>query len=107
MRIEDVTSDVVVFYKGVPLRSVLGPLLLKFFINDRFYFINRANLSNYADDTRFVYSDRDLEVVKFVVKGDLAVVSRWFDDKCEKCYYSSKSYPTDLSLALMMHRFQS
>ena len=41
MRIKDVTSDVVVFSKGVPLGSVL---------NDLFYFLNCANLLNYADD---------------------------------------------------------
>ena len=50
VRIEDVTSDVVVFSKGVPQGSLSGPLLFNIFLNDLFYFINRANLSNYADD---------------------------------------------------------
>ena len=53
VRIEDVTSDVVVFYKSVPQGSILGPLLLNIFLKDRFYFINRASLSNSTDDTRF------------------------------------------------------
>ena len=55
MRIKDVTSDVVVFFKGVPLGSVLGPLLFNIFLNDLFYFLNCANLSNYADDKRIFF----------------------------------------------------
>lgn len=50
MRIEDVTSDIVVFFKGVPQGSVLEPLLFNIFRNDLFYFMSRADLSNYADD---------------------------------------------------------
>ena len=53
VRIEDVTSDVVVFSKGVPQGSLLGPLLFNIFLNDLFSYINRANLSNYADDNQF------------------------------------------------------
>ena len=79
VRIEDVTSDVV-FSKGVPQGSVLRPLLFNNFLNELFYFINRANLSNYADDNQIYFSDRDPEVVKSVINGDLAVAKRWFDD---------------------------
>ena len=50
MRIEDVTSDIVVFSKGVPQGLVLGPFLFNIFRNDLLYFMNRADLSNYADD---------------------------------------------------------
>ena len=56
--------------------------------------------------TKF-FSDRDPEVVKFVIDGDLAVASRQFDDnklvlnpeKC-KCIILPKSYPSDLSFSI-------
>ena len=34
------------------------------------------NLSNYAEDNQIYFSDRDPEVVKSVINGDLAVASR-------------------------------
>jgi len=61
-------------------------------------------LSKYAADIRIYFSDRDSEVVKSVINGDLAVAKRWFDDnklvlnpkKC-KCIILPKSYLCDLS----------
>ena len=38
------------FFKG----SVLGPLLFYISINDLFYFINDAKLSNYVDDNQSI-----------------------------------------------------
>ena len=95
------------FSKGVPQGSVLGPLLFNIFLKDLFCFINRANLSNYVDDDQIYFSDRDPEVVKSVINGDLVVASRWFDDnklvlnpeKC-KCIIPPKNYPCDLSFSI-------
>ena len=51
VRIEDVTSDVVVFFKGGA-----PPLLFNIFLNDLFSYINRAN---FADDNQiFFYRSR-------------------------------------------------
>ena len=50
MRIEDIIFDVVVLSKGVAQGSVSGLLLFNIFLQYLFYFINRADLSNYADD---------------------------------------------------------
>ena len=71
-----------------------------------FYFINRANLSNYVDANQLYFTDRNLELVKSVINGDLPVPSRSFDDnlaltpeKC-KCIIPSKNYPCNLSFSV-------
>ena len=83
-------------------------LALNIFLNDLFSYINRAYLSNYADDNQIFLSDRDPEVVrKSVINGDIAVASLWFDDNKlvlnpEKCkgIILRKSYPGDLSFSI-------
>ena len=64
-------------------------------------------MSNYADDNQIFLSDRDPEVVKSVIDGDIAVASLWFDENKlvlnpEKCkgIILRKSYPGDLSFSI-------
>ena len=53
------------------------------------------------------FSDRDPELVKSVINGDLPVASRWFDDnklvlnpeKCN-CIILPKNYPCDFSFSI-------
>ena len=58
--------------KGVPQGSILGPLLFNIFLNDLFYFVEKCNLYNFADD------------------NSLATVSPCVDDLVRNLQYDSK-----------------
>ena len=45
---------------GIPQWSVLGPILLNFYVNDLFHFIKEASLVNYAEDKTFSYFSNSL-----------------------------------------------
>ena len=98
VRIEDVTSDISYVNSGVPQGSVLGPLLFNIFINDLFYFIKEAKLSNYADDNQLYFADTDPAVVEHVLNMERVVVCEWFrnnkmilnPEKCKALVLSRK-----------------
>ena len=73
-------SDTVKINRGVPQGSVLGPLFLNIFLNDLFYFVTEAKVSNYADDNQLTSSDIAPGEVQAVLVWDLGVTSKWFRD---------------------------
>lgn len=50
-------SDSVKINRGVLQGSVLGPLFFNIFLNNLFYLITEAKLTNYADDNQLTSSD--------------------------------------------------
>ena len=60
---------------GVPQGSIQGLLLFNIFLNDIFYFENRAFISNYADDNVLYAFGSNLEEVKQNLSQDLLKLS--------------------------------
>jgi len=56
-------SDTVKINRGAPQGSVLGSLFFYIFLNDPFYFVTEAKLSNYADDNQLTSSLRVTEPI--------------------------------------------
>ena len=78
VRIGNVHSSWKTTIKGVPQGSVLGPIFFIVFINDIFYFIKRARLTNYADDNTLSFAHPNFQIVKSCLEAEAAKAIWWF-----------------------------
>ena len=63
---------------GVPLGSMLGPLLFNVFICDLFFIVNKMDLASYADDNTSFVSSARLDKVLNSLENALSKLLDWF-----------------------------
>ena len=69
---------------GVPQGSVLGPLLFNIYLNDLFWFSEKTEPCNFADDTTFYSCNKSLQKVVENLEHDSSIALKWFQDNYMK-----------------------
>ena len=85
---------------GVPQGSILGPLLFLLYVNDMPQYVS-CDLLLYADDSRLVFSDTNIDKIEAQFNKDFNSICDWFvdnklsihfgDDKTKSIVFGSKS----------------
>ena len=78
VRIGNVHSSWETSNKGVPQGSVLRPIFFNVFLNDIFYFIKRARVTNYSDDNTLFFAHPNFQIVKAYLEAETVKAIWWF-----------------------------
>ncbi len=64
--------------KGISQDSILGPKLFNVFFNDIYFFVEVADLLNYANDSMISHTDKDLKSIYEIHTQQSDVAIEWF-----------------------------
>ena len=78
--LENVFSDAGLTNCGAPQGSILGLLLFLIHINDLPQALNETRSYLYADNTCFLYQDKDVEKIDKVLNKEFLSLCEWFID---------------------------
>ena len=62
--------------RGIPQRSILGPLLFNIFTNDIFLFIEKSDICKFADDNTLFSCGDNLSVILISLEHDMKILLR-------------------------------
>ena len=80
VKINNTSSSLKIISSGVPQGSVVGPLLFNLFINDRFYFIEKVSIHNFADDNTLSSAKETVFDLIEILKSESENAAKWFSD---------------------------
>ena len=86
---------------GVPQGSILGPLFFNIYLNDIFYFVNKCDITNYADDTTPYAVGTTMDTLLNSLEKDTKILIKWFRDSyfqlnADKCHLLISNHSKDI-----------
>ena len=78
VRVQSFFSDWLEIIMGIPQGSILGPILFNIFLNDLFWFIEKAGICNFADDNTLFASATNYGETASILQEETRNVLNWF-----------------------------
>ena len=77
--INNILSEFNKVISGVPQGSIVGPILFNCFFNDFYYFIENANVHNFADDNTLTTFAQNVRNLISVLESEIKIATVWFE----------------------------